>query len=199
MADSTTTRSSPASRNFLTLSATCWILSTEPTEVPPNFCTIKAISKPPQPVKGRPINQSSSNRASPRLDHGLIHSALNASLDKRHGQGQGRVQGTGVYTTALCHVRTTTALPAHCRSGLFHQITGFELASQVFGYACNQNDLFLMDTAEQDHCAAEFVFQLIDQRQQRLAILPVQTHGQHFHALDVQGLRRQVVTRRTGG
>src|SRR5450830_172490 len=198
MADSTTTRSSPASRNFLTLSATCSILSTEPTEVPPNFCTIKAISKPPQPVKGRPINQSSSNRASPGLDHGLIHSALNTCLDKRHGQGQGRVQGTGINTTALCHVRTTTALPAHCRSGLFHQITGFELASQVFGYTGNQNDLILMDTAEQDHCAAELVLQLIDQGQQRLAVLAVQTYRQDFHALDVLGRSRQVVACRAG-
>lgn len=38
--------------NFLTLSATCSIRSTVPTEVPPNFCTINAISKPPQPMKG---------------------------------------------------------------------------------------------------------------------------------------------------
>lgn len=33
-----------ASRNFFTFSATCSIRSTVPTEVPPNFCTIKAIS-----------------------------------------------------------------------------------------------------------------------------------------------------------
>ena len=70
---------------------------------------------------------------------------------------------------ALRHVRATTALPAHCRSSLLHQITGFELASQVLGHACNQYNLVFMDTAEQDHCTTELVLQLINQRQKRLA------------------------------
>jgi hypothetical protein len=36
------TRSLPASLNLLIFLATSWILSTEPTDVPPYFCTIKA-------------------------------------------------------------------------------------------------------------------------------------------------------------
>ena len=86
-------------------------------------------------------------------------------LDKWHSQGQRGVQGCSINTATLRHVRTTTALPAHCRSGLLHQITGFELASQVFGYACNQYNLVFMNTAEQDHRTAELVLQLIYQRQ----------------------------------
>ena len=55
-----------------------------------------------------------------------------------------------------------------------------------------------MDTAEQDHCAAELVLQLIDQGQQRLAVLTVQACRQDFHTLDVQGRGRQIVARRAG-
>ncbi|MNZ92180.1 hypothetical protein D3C78_1111950 [compost metagenome] len=51
MADTTTTMSCPASRNFFTLSATCPMRSTLPTEVPPNFCTINAIWMPPNRKK----------------------------------------------------------------------------------------------------------------------------------------------------
>src|SRR5687768_8024039 len=43
IAEGTTTRSWPAAFHFATRRATLRMRSTEPTEVPPNFCTISAI------------------------------------------------------------------------------------------------------------------------------------------------------------
>ena len=44
IADTTTTRSCPSPRKRATLSATCSMRSMEPTEVPPNFWTIRLIN-----------------------------------------------------------------------------------------------------------------------------------------------------------
>ena len=56
MAETTTTTSLPASRAATTRSATAWIRSTDPTEVPPYFCTMMGTSAPSE---GRDVVESS--------------------------------------------------------------------------------------------------------------------------------------------
>src|SRR5690606_27959190 len=78
--ETTTTISSPLSRNVLTFAATCSMRSTEPTEVPPNFCTINAISLPPKPFVKKTTHSSPGPRATASPTLAMPHHPQGDSL-----------------------------------------------------------------------------------------------------------------------
>src|SRR5690606_28836706 len=134
-------------------------------------------------------------RGAPRR---LENTELDALLDEGSGQREGFIQLAGIAAATLGHVRATAALAADRSRGLAHQIAGLEARGQVLGDTGHQHHLVVGHTAEQDHGAAELVLQLVDQRQQALAVQAIDAGGEHLDAADLASGGRQVVAGRAG-
>src|SRR6188768_1205640 len=130
MAETTTAMRSPRARTAATFSATRWMSSTEPTEVPPYFWTIVRIS-----------------RGAYRLLSGdrlkSVPTRLRAELGAHEGFDalQRRRQCRRVIAAGLREVRTSTALSSDLARHAANEFAGLHLAGLVSGDAGHQSDL----------------------------------------------------------
>src|SRR5690606_11455355 len=132
----------------------------------------------------------------------IVDRPLFISLLLRYPLGsasQGAIQRRDLGTTALGHVRAAAALATHRLRGVADQVARLDAGGQILGHAGDQHDLAVQFTTQQDHRRAQLVLQLVDQRQQGLAVQSVKALDQHVHAAQLLRLARQVVTRGGGG
>src|SRR5262245_4742336 len=160
IAETTTTTCVPRLRCSCTRSATRRIRSSEPTEVPPYFWTMRDKVGPASGTKAF---------AHPGLDtceRGIERSRVGAAC--------------------LRHVGTSTAAAANLLCDVADQLAGLDLAGLVLRHAGDQEHLVrALDRRKHHDRGLELALQLIHGIAQRLRVRAVDSRRQHLHAVDL--------------
>src|SRR5690606_8054928 len=200
MAETTTTTWCPWRRVAMTRSATALIRSMEPTEVPPYFWTMRAMTA---------LAVENGREFYPIGVRSCIRTCRKACADARSGgaellpdpggdAGEGLVEPGRVGAARLGHVGTAAALASHLPGDEVHQLAGLDAVGAVAGDPGHEADLGIVHRGEHQRRAAQLVRELVHRVPQRLGVGPFQRPGQHLDAADVLGLAQHLVARGAG-
>jgi hypothetical protein len=91
------------------------------------------------------------------------------------------------------HVGLAAALAAHLLGHKVDQLAGLDLGGFGLGHAGSQLHLVAVHGGQHDGGGLELVLELVHGVAQGLGVGAFELGGQHLHALDVHGLRGQLV------
>src|SRR5262245_59798467 len=167
MAETTTATSFPSERQATIRSAARWMSATEPTDVPPNFCTtITAISRSEVSVDPR-----------------------------RHGRER-RVELLRLGAARLGEVGAAAALAPDLLRDDAHDLAGLQPIRVVARDAGREAHLAVLDGREHDDGRAQLRLQPIDGLAQELRVGILDAGREHLHALHIHRLLGQLVAAR---